>query len=81
MMMFVISNSLADSVSKLLYINHKDLGVFEMLFMRGVIVLALMAVLIRGNYKYIMWESIPRDMYLPLFVRVNRGLLAFFCIN
>lgn len=51
MMMFVVSNSLGDSVSKILYLNHSDLGVIEMMFMRGVIVMFLMVVLIGRNWR------------------------------
>lgn len=81
MLSFVVSNSLADSVSKLLYVNHGDLGVIEMLFMRGVIVIVFMAYLVGRRWKEILYDSIPRSMYLPLFIRVNSGLLAFFCTN
>jgi len=81
MLMFVVSNSLGDSVSKLLFVNHNDLGVIEMMFMRGVIVLFFLIALIGNRFKQIMWTSIPRKMYFPLFVRVNTGLLAFFCMN
>lgn len=81
MLLFVISNSMADSVSKLLYVNHADLGVFEMLFMRGVFVMILMVYLVGRRYKEILYDSISRDMIFPLFVRVNSGLLAFFCTN
>lgn len=80
MLLFVISNSLGDSVSKLLYVSHSDLGVMEMLFMRGVIVLLFLVVLIRGRFKLILF-SVPRKMIFPLFVRVNTGLFAFFCMN
>lgn len=81
MMMFVVANSMGDSVCKLLYLNHSDLGVIEMMFMRGVICIGLMAVLVGRNCKQILWDSIPRQMVFPLFIRVNSGLLAFFCIN
>ena len=81
MFLFVISNSLADSVSKILYINHSDLGIFEMLFMRGLIVIIFMIFLIRNNFRHILWDSIPKNMILPLCIRVNSGLLAFFCMN
>lgn len=81
MLSFVVSNSMADSVSKLLYVNHGDLGVIEMLFMRGVIVIVFMAYLVGRRWKEILYDSIPKSMYLPLFIRVNSGLLAFFCTN
>lgn len=81
MMMFVVSNSLADSVSKLLYVNHAELGVFEMLFMRGVFVMILMVYLVGRRWKEILYDTVPREMIFPLFIRVNSGLLAFFCTN
>lgn len=46
MLMFVVANSMADSTSKLLFNSHSELGVTEMLFLRGVICLFLMAALI-----------------------------------
>lgn len=79
--MFVLVNSLADSVSKILYLSHHDLSVFEMLLMRGIIVLILMLYLMRGRYKELMWDSIPRKMFAPLIMRSFSGLFAFFCIN
>jgi len=83
MMMFVMSNALGDSVLKLLYVNHSNLGVIEMMFARGVIVMLLMVFLINRNYQEILWQCLVRNkkMIFPLFVRVNSGLLAFFCIN
>jgi drug/metabolite transporter (DMT)-like permease len=79
--LFVLVNSLADSVSKILYLSHSDLSVFEMLLMRGVIVLVLMLYLMRGRFKELMWDSIPLRMFLPLILRSFSGLFAFFCIN
>ena len=46
MLAFVLANAMADSSSKILFINHNTLGVTEMLFLRGVIVLAFLAFLI-----------------------------------
>ena len=46
MMAFVVANALADSSSIILFMHHGDLGVTEMLFLRGVIVLVFLAFLI-----------------------------------
>ena len=81
MLMFVVSNSVADSASKILFINHADLGVMEMLFLRGVIVLVLLVFLIGKDAKLILYTSIPRNMYAPLLIRCMSGLLAFFCLS
>lgn len=81
MLLFVISNSMADSSSKILFINHSDLGVIEMLFLRGVVVLILLAFLIGKDAKQILWTSIPRNMIAPLLTRCLSGLLAFFCLS
>eukprot|EP00347_Sterkiella_histriomuscorum_P021051 403335450 len=81
MMTFVFVNSIADSVSKILYIHHSDLGVFEMLFMRGVYFFFVLLFLIRGKIKWYLYDSVPRDMIFPLLVRVSCGCLAFMCVN
>lgn len=81
MLGFVTINALADSVSKILYINHTNLGVFEMLLMRGVYFLFVLVLLINKNYKWIMYESIPRNMIFPLLIRVSCGCLGFLCVN
>lgn len=81
MMTFVLVNSIADSVSKILYINHSNLGVFEMLFMRGVYFLIVLLILIRGKVKWYLYDSVPRDMIFPLLVRVSCGCMAFMCVN
>jgi drug/metabolite transporter (DMT)-like permease len=81
MFLFVITNSLADSTSKILFLNHQDLGVMEMLFLRGIIVIFMMAALIGNDYKKILWQSIPRNMVAPLLIRCMSGLLAFFCLS
>lgn len=81
MMTFVFVNSIADSVSKILYIHHKDLGVFEMLFMRGVYFLVVLLFLMGTKIKWYLYESVPRDMIFPLLVRVTCGCLAFMCVN
>lgn len=81
MMAFVLVNSIADSVSKMLYLGHRDLGVFEMLFMRGAYFFCVLAFLIRGKVKWYLYDSIPRAMIFPLIVRVTCGCLAFMCIN
>jgi drug/metabolite transporter (DMT)-like permease len=81
MMMFVIANSLADSSSKILFINHADLGVMEMLFLRGVIVAVMLAFLLGKEAKHILWDSVPRNMFLPIAIRCSSGMLAFYCMN
>lgn len=81
MMCFVVANSMADSSSKILFINHKGLGVTEMLFLRGVIVLVFLAFLIGKQARHILYDSIPRNMYLPIFIRCMSGLLAFYCLS
>ena len=81
MMMFVVINSLGDSASKILFLDHSNLGVMEMLFIRGLVVIVLMAILIGKDYKYILYDSIPRNMVAPLLIRCMSGLCAFFCIS
>lgn len=81
MMLFVFVNSVADSVSKILYIDHPDLGVFEMLFMRGLYFMVVLLVLISPKIKWYLWDSVPRDMIFPMFIRVSCGCLAFMCVN
>lgn len=81
MMAFVTVNSMADSASKILYIHHKDLGVFEMLFMRGAYFMIIIVALVRGNYRWILYDSIPRSMIIPLMIRVICGSLGFLCVN
>ena len=80
-MMFVLCGSLSDSASKLLFIDHSNLGVIEMLFVRGLIVIIMMVFLIGKDWKYILYESIPRSMITPLLIRCMSGLLAFFCTS
>ena len=77
----MLTNSLADSVSKLLDLAHSDLSVFEMLLVRGIIVFVLMLYLMRGRFKELMWTSIPTRMFSPLIIRSFSGLLGFLCIN
>lgn len=81
MMTFVFVNSIADSVSKILYLNHTNLGVFEMLFMRGVYFLVVLLFLMHGKLKYYLYDLVPRDMIFPLLVRVSCGCMAFMCVN
>lgn len=81
MLMFVIANSMADSASKILFINHKGLGVQEMLFLRGAIFLFVMVILIGKDAKHILYDSIPRNMFLPIFIRCCSGLLGFYCFT
>ncbi|CDW87883.1 membrane protein [Stylonychia lemnae] len=81
MLGFVCINALADSISKILFINHSNLGVFEMLLMRGTYFLVILVFIVGKNYKWILWESIPRNMIFPLLVRVTCGCLGFLCIN
>lgn len=81
MMTFVFVNSIADSVSKILYIHHKDLGVFEMLFMRGAYFLVVLIILMGPKIKWYLYDAVPRDMIFPLLVRVTCGCLAFMCVN
>lgn len=81
MMAFVVANALADSSSKILFMHHGDLGVTEMLFLRGVIVLAFLAFLIGHQARHILYDSIPRNMWTPIFIRCSSGLLAFFCLS
>lgn len=80
--MFVVANSLADSTSKILFSSHElTLGVAEMLFLRGVIVLVFMAFLIRQRARYILYDSIPRNMIIPIIIRCTSGLIAFYCMS
>jgi drug/metabolite transporter (DMT)-like permease len=72
---------MADSTSKILFLNHADLGVMEMLFLRGVLCLVMMLVLMGKDTKLILWDSIPRNMIAPLLIRCMTGLLAFFCLS
>ena len=81
MLLFVLIASLSDSASKILFLGHADLGVMEMLFIRGLIVLVFMAFLIGNQWRYILWDSIPRKMIAPLLIRCMSGLFAFFCIS
>jgi drug/metabolite transporter (DMT)-like permease len=81
MMAFVVANALADSSSKILFIHHGGLGVTEMLFLRGVIVLAFLAFLIGKQARHILYDSIPRNMWIPIFIRCSSGLLAFYCLS
>jgi hypothetical protein len=81
MFAFVVANAMADSSSKILFINHNTLGVNEMLFLRGVIVLAFLAFLIGNQARHILYDSIPRNMWMPIFIRCSSGLLAFYCLS
>jgi drug/metabolite transporter (DMT)-like permease len=82
MLMFVVANSLADSTSKILFSRHQQtLGVTEMLFLRGVIVLVFMAFLIGKKARYILYDSIPGNMVLPILIRCTSGLFAFYCMS
>ena len=81
MLLFVVINSLADSSSKLLFISHSNLGVREMLLLRGILVLMMLAFLIGNNLKYILWQSVPSNMVAPLVIRCSTGLLAFYCMG
>lgn len=81
MLCFVVANALADSSSKILFLHHSTLGVTEMLFLRGVIVMAFLAFLIGNQAHHILYESIPRNMWVPIFVRCSSGLLAFYCLS
>ena len=79
MILFVVSNSLADSTSKLLFLAHPNLGVQEMLFLRGVIFLVILVALLGRDFKHILFDSVPREMVVPLIIRCTTGLCSFFC--
>ena len=81
MILFVVSNSMADSASKILFINHPGYGVDELLFLRGVIFLGLLAYLLGKDTKHILYDSVPSNMVLPLAIRCCTGLLAFYCFG
>jgi drug/metabolite transporter (DMT)-like permease len=81
MMVFVVANSMADSSSKILFTSHSNLGVLEMLFLRGVVVMALMVFLVGRQAKHILYDSIPSKMVVPLMLRCTTGVVAYFCMN
>lgn len=78
MLIAVVLNSLADSSSKVLFINHATLGVIEMLFLRAVVCIGVMAFLIGRDFKHILYDSIPRNMIISIIIRCASGLLAFY---
>ncbi len=52
--LFVLVNSIANSVQKVIFISHSSLNVFEMLLMRAVIVFFFMLYLMSGKLKELM---------------------------
>eukprot|EP00347_Sterkiella_histriomuscorum_P015516 403356734 len=81
MFMYVILTCLADSVSKLIYLKHKELSVYEFLFIRSFVQISFMMSLVNKNAYEILIGNLKRDMILPLCIRVFAGVISFFFIN
>jgi len=79
MILFVLSSSMAQTGSKVLFLNHASLSVDEMLFLRAGIFLLALFVIMNKDFKRYM--TVEQSLRFPLAVRCASGTLAFFCFT
>jgi drug/metabolite transporter (DMT)-like permease len=80
MFLYVILTALSDSVSKLVYLDHPTLSVFEFLFWRTGIQLIFLIGLMNKDSKTYLVDKIERDLLTPLIIRVVSGVASFLCL-
>ena len=80
MFVYVILTALSDSVSKLVYLSHPTMSVFEFLFWRTGIQLVFLIGLMNRSSKSYLVDRVERDMITPLIIRVITGVMSFLCL-
>ena len=80
MFIYVILTAFSDSVSKLVYIDHPTLSVFEFLFWRTTIQFIFLVGLMNRSSKTYLVDKIERDLMTPLVIRVVSGVTSFLCL-
>ncbi len=80
MFVYVILTALSDSISKLVYLSHPTISVFEFLFWRtGIQLIFLIGLMNRSSKSYLV-DKVQKDMITPLIIRVMTGVLSFLCL-
>ena len=59
--------------AKVIYVNKPQTSALQVLVYRSIMSTAIMIIMINKNLKHVMWDSIPRDKWYPVWARVIQG--------
>ena len=62
--------------TKLLFTSHPGLKTFPLLTYRGVIVVFMFLIILKGQFKYAAWDSVQRENIAGLICKVIHGNIA-----